>query len=226
MKNFLTSLFFFFLLASCTSQKNSEDFITATQGRYLFNDNEVIEIYFKEQLLYAKWRGNNDLKLLKVSDSAFYMKELNEKILFVRQPKMHIELAEKREHKGVKYHFRKLLEGEKTPHEYFEAKEFSKALEAFKVIQQKDSLNPTINQHTLNKLGYTFIKKDNFDDALEIFKINAILYPESSNVFDSMGEAYLLKKDTANAIINFKKALTINPENRNSNRFLKKIIKK
>lgn len=41
-----------------------------------------------------------------------------------------------------------------------------------------------------------------------------------------MAEAYFLKKDTVNAIINFKKALAINPENKNSERFLKKITKK
>ena len=41
-----------------------------------------------------------------------------------------------------------------------------------------------------------------------------------------MAEAYFLKKDTANAIINFKKALAIKPENKNSERFLKKITKK
>ena len=41
-----------------------------------------------------------------------------------------------------------------------------------------------------------------------------------------MGEAYFLKKDTINAIINFNKALSMNPENRSSKRFLKKITKK
>ncbi|WP_165730154.1 type IV pilus biogenesis/stability protein PilW [Polaribacter sp. 20A6] len=226
MKKTLTFLFLFILLASCTSQKNSEDFISTTQGRYLFNDNEVIEIFFKEQQLFAKWRGNDHIDLLKVNDSAFYMKELNEKILFVSQPEMHIQLAEKREHKGLKYDFRKLKNGEKTPHEYFEAQQFDKALDAFKMIQQRDSLNPIISQGTLNRLGYKYIKKEDFDSALEIFKINAILYPNKSNVFDSMAEAYFLKKDTVNAIINFKKALAINPENRNSERFLKKITKK
>ena len=226
MKNFLYPLFLLVILASCTSQKNSEEFINTTQGRYLFNANEVIEIYFKEQTLHAKWRGNNDIELLKVNDSSFYMKELNEKMMFVNQPEMHIQLAPKTEHEGVKYHFRKMTNEEKTPHEYFESNQFDKALIAFKMIQEKDSLNPIIKQRTLNSLGYKYIRKDNFDAAIEIFKINAILYPKSSNVFDSLGEAYFLKKDTVNAIVNFKKALSINPENRNSKRFLKKITKK
>ncbi|MEO9569578.1 MAG: hypothetical protein ABJH82_09420 [Polaribacter sp.] len=226
MKKFLFRLFCLTLLISCTSQKNSEEFINATKGRYLFNANEVIEIYFKEQNLYAKWRGNDDIKLLKVSDSTFYMKELNEKIIFISKPKMHIQLAEKTEHEGVKYHFRKMKYGEKTANEYFDLKEFSKALTAFKAIQKKDSLNPIIRENKINRLGYNFVKKNNYETAIEVFKINVALYPKSSNVYDSLGEAFLLKKDTVNAKINFKKALTINPENKSAKRLLKKVTKK
>ncbi|MFK8058738.1 MAG: tetratricopeptide repeat protein [Polaribacter sp.] len=226
MKKILYPLFLFILLASCTSQKNSEDFIKATEGRYLMNANEVIEIYFKEQTLHVKWRGNDDIELLKVNDSAFYMKELNEKMLFVSKPEMHIQLAPKREHDSVKYHFKKMELGEKTPYEYFEEKDYDKALNAYQKIQKKDSLNPIIRLKTINRQGYRYIREDNFDAALEIFKINAVLYPKSSNVFNSLGEAYFLKKDTVSALANFKKSLSINPENRNSKRFIKKLTKK
>lgn len=226
MKKFLYSLILLVLIASCTSQKNSESFISSTEGRYLFNENEVIEIYFKEQVLHAKWRGNDDIELLKVNDSSFYMKELNEKILFVKKPEIHIELAPKTEHDGVKYHFKKMESGEKTPNEYFEAKEFNKALEAFKLIKKKDSLSPVIKEYQLNSLGYNYMRKKNFETAVEVFKINVALYPKSSNVYDSLGDAYLKLKDTTNAIDSYKKALSINPENRSSKRMLKKITKK
>lgn len=226
MKKLLYPLLILLLIVSCTSQKNTEDFIKNTEGRYLFNANEVIEIYYKDAILYAKWRGNDDIELLKVSDTSFYMKELNEKILFVSKPEMHIQLAPKREHDSILYHFRKLAKGEKTPIEYFNNKEFDKALAAYQSIQQKDSLNPVIRERSINRMGYRYIRKKNYDAAVEIFKINTVLYPKSSNVFNSLGEAYFLKKDTATAIDNFKKSLAINPENRNSKRFLKKLTKK
>jgi tetratricopeptide (TPR) repeat protein len=225
MKNFLYPLFLLLLLSSCTSQKNSDDFVNATSGRYLFNADEVIEIFFKEQVLYAKWRGNDNIKLLKVNDNSFYMKSLNEKMMFVDKPEMHIELAPKTEHDGIIYHFRKMKVDEKTPSEYFKAKEYDKALAAFLDIKKKDSLSNVINENLINNLGYDYIRKDNFDDAIEVFKINVALYPETSNVYDSLGEAYLRKKDTLNAEINFKKALSINPENRSAKRFLTKITK-
>lgn len=225
MKNLLYPLFLITIVTSCTSTKNSETFMKATSGRYLFNANEVLEIYFENAEMHAKWRGNDDIELLKINDSAFYMKELNEKMLFVSKPKMHIELAEKTEHKGIKYNFKKMEFDEKIASEYFIDKEFDKALVAFKKIQQEDSLDPAIREWSINRLGYDFIRKDDFNSAIEIFKINAELYPRSSNVFNSLGEAYYLKKDTINALLNFKKSLAINPENRSSKQFMKKVTK-
>ena len=101
-----------------------------------------------------------------------------------------------------------------------------KALTAFKAIKEKDSLSQVIRESNINRLGYTFIRNNDFDAALEIFKINVVLYPNSSNVFNSLGRAYFLKKDTATAVVNFKKSLGINPENRNSKQFLKRITLK
>ena len=75
-------------------------------------------------------------------------------------------------------------------------------------------------------MGYRYLRKNDFESAIEMFKINTVLYPKSSNTFDSLGEAYYLNKDTLNAIDNFKKALAINPENRSAKRFLKRLTKK
>lgn len=226
MKKTLFILFTFILLTSCTSQKNTDSFIKATSGRYLFNANEVLEIYFEDAIMHAKWRGNDDIELLKVNDSAFYMKELNEKMLFVSKPKMHIELAPKTEHKGVIYRFDKMEKGEKTPSEYFNDKEYDKALTAFKTIKEKDSLNPNVSERRLNTLAYRFLRNEEYEEAKELFKINMALYPNSSNVYDSMGDLYFSKKDTVNAIIYYKKALAINPENRSSKARLNRLTKK
>jgi len=226
MKKTLFILFTFILLTSCTSQKNKDSFIEATSGRYLFNANEVLEIYFEDAIMHAKWRGNDDIELLKVNDSAFYMKELNEKMLFISKPKMHIELAPKTEHKGVIYRFDKMEKGEKTPSEYFNDKEYDKALTAFKTIKEKDSLNPNVSERRLNTLAYRFLRNEEYDEAKELFKINMALYPNSSNVYDSMGDLYFSKKDTVNAIIYYKKALAINPENRSSKARLNRLTKK
>ena len=226
MRKYTYLLLLLVTLAHCTSQKNTDAFIKKTTGRYLFNVNEVLEVYFKERVLYVKWRGNERISPLKVNDSTFYMKELNEKIVFVSHPQTHIELAPKREHKNSKYHFKKMHPGEKTPNEYLAMNDFNNALTAFVTIQKKDSLNPVIEERQLNKLGYAYLRQNEVDKAIEIFKINTVLYPKSSNTFDSLADAFLKKEDTINALENLKKALAINPENRRSKNIFKKITQK
>jgi tetratricopeptide (TPR) repeat protein len=226
MKNLLQVLFLVLCFLGCSSPGNSDTFIKETTGRYLFNVNEVLEVYYKEQVLFVKWRGREDIQPLKINDSSFYMKELNEKIIFITTLKTHIELDEKTEHKGVKYHFKKLDIGEKTPKEYFDAEDFENAKIGFMKIQKTDSLNPAIKQIVLSRVGYNYLNNKDFKKAIEILKINTLLYPSSSNTFDHLGDAYLKTKDTTNAIVNYTKALSINPENRGSLRMLNGISEK
>ena len=221
MKRIL-SLLILIVLYSCGSSGNSPEFIEQVSGRYLFNSDESIEIYFTDNDLFVKWRGNKNIEPLKINDSTFYMKEMNEKIIFVSQPNVHITLAPKREHEGVTYHFEKLTKGTKTPAEYLKNNEFEKALTGYLGIQQRDSLDRNIRERTLNSLGYRAMRDKKHQKAINIFKINIALYPTSSNTYDSLGEAYWELNDTINALANYKKALSINPENRRAKRFLKK----
>lgn len=211
-------------LFSCDSSKNSREFINTSEGKYLFNSNETIEVYFENDVLKITWRGKN-LTPIKVNDSSFYVKEMNEKLIFTSTPEIKIELAEKREHKGEKLFFKKLSKGEKTAFEYFKNKEYTKALNGYMEIKQKDSLDPVINRMRLNKVGYEYLSANKISEAKELFKINIALYPIKSLVYDSMGDAYKKDKDTANAIEYYKKSLAINPENRNSLINLKKLRK-
>lgn len=60
-------------------------------------------------------------------------------------------------------------------------------------------------EQTINSLGYNFIQnKPEF--AFELFDLNIKNYPQSANVFDSMGDYYLAQSDTLKAIANFQTA--------------------
>ena len=196
--------------------------MNTSKGKYLFNSNETIEVYFKDGILKIKWRGKN-LKPIKVNDSSFYVKEINEKLVFMSKPEMHIELAEKREHKGEKFYFKKIAQEEKTALEYFKNKEYTNALNAYIKIQQNDSLDPVIDLYRLNSMANKYIRANKIVEAKELILINIALYPQKSLVYDSMGDAFKKENNTVKAIEYYKKSLVINPENRNSLRNLEKL---
>ena len=65
----------------------------------------------------------------------------------------------------------------------------------------------------LNSWGYKLLKSKRVTDALEIFKLNVYLYPESSNAFDSLGEIYGILDDKANAIKNYERSVHLDGGN-------------
>lgn len=214
---------------SCTNSSNSEQFIEKTAGRYLYNSDELITVYFKDKTLFIEWHGATAIKPLKIDKNTFFVKEMNEKIQFTNNPKDGIDyivLIPKQENDSIVYRFKKLAANEKTPSEYLNNNEFDKALEAYINIQKKDSLDPVIKESKFNQLGYKTLKDKNYKKALQFFKINMTLYPNSSNVYDSYADALKRKGDTLQAIEFYKKAVALDSGNNKAKRFIKKYDKK
>jgi len=82
------------------------------------------------------------------------------------------------------------------------------------------------NELDMNAYGYQLLANNQQDKAIDIFILNTQKNPKSANVWDSLGEAYALKGDKKNAIINFKKSLSLNPPaatKANSEKYLKQL---
>ena len=67
-----------------------------------------------------------------------------------------------------------------------------------------------------------YIKKK-LAQAIDIFRVNTILYPTSENVYDSLAEAYLKAGQKDKAKQNYKKVLEINPRNEKVIKTLEKL---
>ena len=75
----------------------------------------------------------------------------------------------------------------------------------------------------INNAGYQLLYARRLDDAITVFKLNVEAFPESFNVYDSLGEAYLARKDYDAAIENYAKSVELNPENEGGKRALKRL---
>ena len=80
--------------------------------------------------------------------------------------------------------------------------------------------NPTAynfdNEDELTMYGYGFLWNNQTDEALEIFKLIASQFPNSSNAYDSLGEAYMKKGNMELSLKNYEKSLAMNPDNFNA----------
>jgi 3-oxoadipate enol-lactonase len=77
----------------------------------------------------------------------------------------------------------------------------------------------------MNLLGYRYLQNGKIKEAIELFKLNTIAFPNSGNAFDSLGEAYLLDGQKDLAIKNYEKSLELNPQNTNAIEKLRSIKK-
>jgi CubicO group peptidase (beta-lactamase class C family) len=68
----------------------------------------------------------------------------------------------------------------------------------------------------LNQLGYQLLQTKKVSDAIEIFKLNVEMYPQSSNAYDSLGEGYMTRGDKELSIAAYKKSLELDPKNTNA----------
>ena len=81
-------------------------------------------------------------------------------------------------------------------------------------------------ERILNGLGYTHLRNNDITAAIQIFRLNVDLFPESANVYDSYGEALMVNDQIDLSIQNYKKSLELNPSNKNAEQVLKKLVSK
>jgi len=68
-----------------------------------------------------------------------------------------------------------------------------------------------VAESELNTFGYQLLRRRQVNEAIEVLKLNVEAYPQSANVYDSLGEAYMLRGDKEKAIENYQRALAIEP---------------
>jgi predicted alpha/beta superfamily hydrolase len=75
----------------------------------------------------------------------------------------------------------------------------------------------------INGMGYEFMRMKQYKKSEDFFKLNVSNYPESFNVYDSLGDLYAAMGEKEKAIMQFKKSLSLNPESYSKDK-LKKLM--
>ncbi|MEP1792211.1 serine hydrolase [Reichenbachiella sp.] len=97
------------------------------------------------------------------------------------------------------------------------------AIAKYKKMKETKSEDYFFSEGALNNFGYELLRSNKVKEAIEIFKLNVEEYPESGNVYDSLGEAYMVDGNNELAIKNYEKSISLDPENTNGVEMLKKL---
>ncbi len=80
-----------------------------------------------------------------------------------------------------------------------------------------------LSESELISLGYRLLQMKRVKDAIAIFRLNVEINPQSSNAFDSLGEAYLSDGDKELAIKSYRRSVELDPNNQNGIQKLKSL---
>lgn len=97
------------------------------------------------------------------------------------------------------------------------------AVKQYRDLKSNQPATYDFSEAELNTLGYQLVGMKKIREAIEIFKLNVEMFPQSSNPYDSLGEAYLISGDKELALKNYKKALELDPQNANAAGIIKRL---
>ncbi|MEE9363553.1 MAG: serine hydrolase [Cellulophaga sp.] len=196
-------------------------------GRYMANG-RIVEVFQKDNLLLTK--NILDIKaeeLVKVSDSSFVRRNSSRLMQF--KPNFENETVNllyiDRNDGAIVSTYVKMDNDKKNPVEFLLEGDFEKALKAYKVLIEHDSINPTVTEEYLNNLGHRFLREDRTKLSQSTFKVNMMLYPDSFKVYDSYAEACMKIGEIDLAILNYSKSLELNPQNNHAKDVLTELQK-
>src|SRR6266404_1174415 len=85
----------------------------------------------------------------------------------------------------------------------------SKAAQTLAEARQRDAKANLFSEAIVNVIGYEHLQSGDTKGAVEILKLNAVAYPNSPNVYDSLSDAYLANGQKDLTRENTKKALEL-----------------
>jgi len=111
---------------------------------------------------------------------------------------------------------------------YREIKDIDELINNYQQISQRNSHDFRPPENLVNRIGYRLLRSLDNEEmqlALNFFLLNTKNYPDSYNVFDSLGEAYYQLGNHDLAIDNFKHSIELNPNNKNAREMINMIKK-
>lgn len=86
------------------------------------------------------------------------------------------------------------------------------------IVEGIQHSHPQLNltEDYVNRWGYRELEAGRVDQAIGLLQYNVETRPQSANAFDSLGEAYAVKGDREQALVNYRRSVELDPDNRHA----------
>ena len=195
--------------------------LNVNSGRYRSGKYGVIWVYSQSGKLMSVQNLDKPVELVKVSANTFVMRDRNVNVVFSKDTESgQYELIQVLRDKKIYSKNPKVDANDRTPLELILEGNFEDGLKAFQKAKEQDSDDELLSEGFLNGAGYELLNQHKINQAIDIFKVNTVLYPKSENVYDSLAEAYLKSGQIDSAKKNYQKVREINPKNERVSKIL------
>ncbi len=89
-------------------------------------------------------------------------------------------------------------------------------IEQYHRLRREQPNDYDFTEPQLNALGYALLQHGRVEDAIAVFELNAEMFPNSANCYDSLGEAYMIFGNKEKAIASYQRSLELDPNNQNA----------
>jgi CubicO group peptidase (beta-lactamase class C family) len=90
-------------------------------------------------------------------------------------------------------------------------------------LYEQNKRTGAVSEAAVNRRGYELLGEGKTSAAIDVFRLNVLLYPKSPNSFDSVGEAYMTAGNKELAIENYEKVLQLDPGSKSATEALRKL---
>jgi CubicO group peptidase (beta-lactamase class C family) len=189
----------------------------ALTGRYKGGSDNTVNIVVRDGKLFREPLREPATELVHIGDGEFVSRTDERRRRFVPDSTGSMTLRVSDGEDGeVLGTLPRMKDNEFVPFELVQRGDRDAALKAYAALLAGNPNDEAVNEQRLNMLGYELMNAGKVEQARDLFYINVRLYPKSSNVYDSYAEACLKLGDKREALINYKRAAQMDPNNANA----------
>lgn len=200
--------------------------LTTLTGRYRGGNDNMVTIAMRKGKLFREPLREAPTELVHIGDGVFVSRLDERRRVFDPDSagSMTLQVSDGRTGEVLST-LPRMKDNEFVPFELVQRGEHDAALKAYAALLAADPRDEAVNEQRLNVFGYELMNADKVEQARDLFFVNMKLYPKSSNVYDSYAEACLKLGDKREALIHYKRALAMNPQNTNAARIVAELDK-